>query len=147
MMAPEIWTRYRKENPHAESYDAWMFCGGGKAADELADLVIKGFKTATASAHQLYQIENAPIPSEGDLNIILKSNGEAACIIRITNVVVLRYCDVKPEHAYNEGEGDRSLEEWRKVHKDFFSKELEEHGLHFDETMLVVCETFAVEFI
>ncbi len=147
MMAQEIWDRYRRGNPRAESYDAWMFCGGGEAANELADLVTKGVKTATASVYQIYQIENAPIPSVGDLNIILRADGVAVCIIRITEVVVSRFCDVTAEHAYNEGEGDRSLEQWKRVHKEFFTKELEEHGLLFDETVPVVCETFAVEFM
>ncbi|NRU38203.1 uncharacterized protein YhfF [Clostridium beijerinckii] len=31
---------------------------------------------------------------------------------------------------------------WRKVHKDFFSKELKEYDLDFDENMVVVCEEF-----
>ncbi len=61
--------------------------------------------------------------------------------------IVCRFCDVGREHAYNEGEGDRSLEYWRKVHRDFFKRELEEHGLSFDENMLVVCETFVLEFV
>jgi uncharacterized protein YhfF len=147
MTKRDIWERYKKKNPRAESYSAWSFCGGGKGADELADLVILGIKTATSSAFQIYQIENSPIPSMGDLSVILKANGDAVCIIRTTDVAVCRFCDVTPEHAYNEGEDSRSLEDWRKVHKHFFTRELEEHDLPFDENMLVVCETFELEFM
>lgn len=143
----EIWNRYRQVNPIAESYEAWCFCNGGKVADKLADLVIKGLKTATSSAHQLYQIEKTPIPPVGEFDIILNAKNEAVCIIRITDVTIRRFCDVTSEHAYKEGEGDRSLNYWKEVHREFFSKELEEKGLHFDENMLVVCETFVVEFV
>lgn len=147
MKKEEIWDRYGLVNPGAESYDAWCFCDGGDIGDELADLVKKGVKTATSSAHQLYQIEKDPIPSIGELNIILKANGEAECIIRITGIHVCRFCEVSSEHAYNEGEGDRTLEHWREVHRDFFTKELMKYDLAFDEKMLVVCETFVVEFM
>ena len=39
------------------------------------------------------------------------------------------------EHAFKEGEGDRSLEYWREVHKKFFRECLEEYGLEFSENM------------
>jgi uncharacterized protein YhfF len=142
----EIWDRYTLVNPDAESYDAWSFCDGGEVGDRLADLVLKGIKTATASAYQLYRIEKAPVPSVGDLNIILRSNDEAVCILRVTDIRVCKFCDVTAEHTYNEGEGDRSLEYWREVHREWFAKELEEHGVPFDENVLVVCETFVIEF-
>jgi uncharacterized protein YhfF len=143
----DLWDRYRSIVPSATSYEAWSFCGGGKVGDELADLVIEGRKTATASAHELYRVENSPMPSKDGLSIILRSDGEAVCIIRTTDVRICRFCEVTPEHAYKEGEGDRSLEHWRTVHQECFSKELEEHGLPFDENVLVVCETFKIELV
>lgn len=146
MNTEEIWSKYRQFDPQAASYEAWSFCGGGEAGDRLAELVLEGKKTATASAYQLYMVEEAPLPSVGGLSIILRSNGEAACIIETTDVRVCRFCEVTPEHANNEGEGDRSLEYWRTVHQECFSKELEANGLRFDEDMLVVCETFRIVF-
>ena len=46
------------------------------------------------------------------------------------------------EHAFKEGEGDRSLAYWREVHKRFFTEELKEADLEFDEDMKLVCEEF-----
>lgn len=146
MLENEIWERYRSAHPEAVEHEAWSFCGGGRIGDELAGLVLEGRKTATASVHALYMAEGAPLPSEGGLSVILLSNGEAACIIRTTGVRVCRFDEVTPEHAFNEGEGDRSLEHWRAVHEDAFSKELEGSGLHFGHDMLVVCETFEIVF-
>lgn len=134
-----MWDMYREVDPDARSYEAWSFGDGGDIADELADLVIRGKKTATTSIYQLYQMEKAPIPSVNGLSIILNSNGEAVCIVRTSDVRICRFCDVTPEHAYKEGEGDRTLDHWRKVHRECFKKELEAHDLHFDESMLVVC--------
>ncbi|MBQ4279729.1 MAG: ASCH domain-containing protein [Rikenellaceae bacterium] len=50
------------------------------------------------------------------------------------------------EHAFREGEGDRTLTYWRKVHERFFKKELESVGQVFTEDMAVVCEEFHVVF-
>jgi uncharacterized protein YhfF len=142
----EIWLKYSQAKTDAKSYSAWSFCGGGDVGDNLAELVINGTKTATASAYQIYENEGSPIPAVGDLSIILKTNGQAVCIIRTSNVRICRFSDVTSEHAYNEGEGDRSLEYWREVHKEYFSQELDRIGREFDEEMLVVCESFELEF-
>ena len=57
------------------------------------------------------------------------------------------FAEVDEAHAYAEGEGDRSLEHWRSVHRRFFT----EHATHdrfadggFDEQMPVVLERFEV---
>jgi len=147
MREGDIWNLYRKSNPCASAYQAWAFCGGGPLADKLADLVVRGIKTATSSAHPLYVIEGEPLPSRGDLCVILRDDGEAACIIRITDVRVCHFWEVDDEHAFREGEGDRSLRYWRQVHQEFFAAELAEHGIPFGEDMMVVCETFRVEFL
>jgi uncharacterized protein YhfF len=147
MNAEEMWNLYKRSHPSAEKYEAWAFAGGGDLGDELADLVVEGLKTATASAYCIYEVEKAPIPSVGALSVILRSDGEAVCIIKTTGIEVRRFRDVTEEHAFLEGEDDRSLEEWRRGHQKFFTREMEPHGLHFDEDMLVVCERFVVEYI
>ena len=50
------------------------------------------------------------------------------------------------EHAFKEGEGDRSLEHWREFHKKFFRECLEEYGLEFSENVKVVREEFKVVY-
>ncbi|MBU3229044.1 hypothetical protein [Clostridium algidicarnis] len=53
-----------------KTYDAWHFGGDDPTANELAKLVVNGIKMATASAYQLYEIDNSPLPPIGGLNII-----------------------------------------------------------------------------
>ena len=137
MTAEEMW----QKSGLTGKYDAWSF---GEKADELAALVKNGIKTATCSAHIFYELENEDLPKAGNYNIILNSKDNAVCIIRTSKVYVTTFDSVTSEHAYKEGDGDRSLEHWRKVHKEFFTNELQEINRNFDEKMKVVCEEFEV---
>ena len=139
MTAEEMW---RASGIDGE-YIAWGF---GDDADTLAKLVKNGIKTATCSAHVFYEIEDEDLPKKGDYNIILDSNENAVCIIKTINVYITRFNAVSEEHAYKEGEGDRSLEYWRKVHKEFLTEELKSLNQEFDENMELVCEEFEVVY-
>ena len=139
MDAKTMWEQYVAHNPTKEEYDAWAF---GDDADTLAGLVLEGTKTATASAHPLYELDREELPREGQYSVILWQDGSAACVIRTTKVYVAPFCEISSEQAWREGEGDRSLAYWRAVHRTFFSKEMENAGLQFSEDMKVVCEEF-----
>ena len=139
MTAEEMW----KKSGLAGEYDAWSF---GDDADRLAKLVKDGIKTATCSVYCFYGMENEALPEEGEYNIILDSGDEAVCIIRTVKVYVTPFSQVSADHAYREGEGDRSLSFWRNVHKKFFTEELEAEGLEFSEDMNLVCEEFEVVY-
>lgn len=123
--------------------DAWAF---GEKADELAELVVQGIKTATSSAYALYATDGEPLPETGEYSVILDSRGSAKCIIKTTKVYVTAFDKVSEVHAYKEGEGDRSLAYWREVHEKFFTDCLKEAGLSFSSTMEVVCEEFEVVY-
>ena len=139
MNAEQLWSLFGVEAP----YEAWAF---GDVPDKLARLVLQGIKTATASSYPLYEQEGEPIPQPGEYSVILDSADEAVCIIRDTKVTVVPYREVTAEHAFKEGEGDRSLAYWQEVHEPFFTSEMEEGGLTFTEDMPVVCEEFEVVF-
>ena len=137
MTAEEMW----KQSGLAGEYDAWAF---GEAADKLAALVKAGIKTATCSAYDLYEAEGEDLPLPGDTSVILDSSDEAVCIVRTTRVYVVPFDRVSAEHAFKEGEGDRSLEYWREVHESFLKEELSSIGRTFDGSTRVVCEEFEV---
>ena len=137
MTAQEMWNASGIE----AEYEAWAF---GDDPDTLAELVRTGVKTATASAYPFYELEGEALPKAGEYSVILNTKDEAVCIIRTTKVYVTPYREVTAEQAWKEGEGDRSLDYWRRVHEAFFRKELEAVGLIFTEDMGVVCEEFEV---
>lgn len=144
MTAEELWQAFiREKNIPEEPYDAWAF---GEQADCLAQLVLRGEKTATASAYPLYELEGEPLPAVGEYSVILDAKDTAVCVIQTTNVTVVPFCDVSAEHAFREGEGDKSLDFWRRGHRRFFTACMEDAGLQFAEDMKVVCEEFVVMY-
>ena len=140
MTPQEMWNKYKQINPSiGDEIDAWAF---GEEPDLLADLVLKGEKTATASAYDLYALEGESLPQEGTFDVILDSQNQAVCIVEITRVSVESFNQVSAQHAYKEGEGDKSLTYWRQVHEDFFTDCLGEAGLIFRPESKVVLEEF-----
>lgn len=147
----EMWHKYLEsinENPEttAKSYKSWFFDNNQQDADLLAELVLKGKKCATASALSTFEYESIPIPEVGDLNIITNWQGIAQCIIESTNIEITSFDMVSEEFAQIEGEGDSSLEYWRKAHKKYFTEELSKMGKEFSENMFVVCEQFKIVY-
>ncbi len=84
-------------------------------------LLFSVIKTTTASAYPCYVAENAPLPPVGEYNLILNTKGEAICITEMIKVYTIPFNKVKDEHAYKEGEFDRTLTSWRKCHSEMFS--------------------------
>lgn len=140
MKPQEMWNAYKQINPSiGDEIDAWAF---GVEADLLADLVLKGEKTATASAYDLYAVDNDPLPQEGTFDVILDSQDHAVCIVEVTKVSVQPFHQVSADHAYKEGEGDKSLAYWRQVHEEVFTEWMSEAGLTFTPDSKVVLEEF-----
>lgn len=104
-------------------------------ADELAQLVIRGVKTASCCSYDAYKSEVSP--SIGDYNVILNGRNEPVCVIRTVSLTLVRYCDVSAEMAAKEGEGDKSLAYWQQGHQEFF-----ERTGDFSPDMLLVFEQF-----
>ena len=145
----QLWHKYltsinETEETTKKSYVSWCFGGNEEDSDKLAELVYTNKKTATTSLYCLYTIDNAPLPKEGDLSIITTFKGFAVCIIETTKVKILPFSHVDEEFAFKEGEGDKSLADWRKIHEQFFIKELKSINKQFSPGMLVVCEEFEV---
>ncbi|MXQ48780.1 ASCH domain-containing protein [Streptococcus pneumoniae] len=144
MKALDMWQEYQQMNPNiGDEVDAWAF---GAEPDLLAQLVLDGTKTATASAFDLYELEGEPLPKVGSYHIVLDSQDDAVCIIEITKVSVVPFKDVSAGHAFKEGEGDRSLGYWRQVHEELFTEWLAESHLVFNEDSKVVLEEFRVVY-
>ena len=140
MTPQEMWNAYKKINPLiGDEIDAWAFGVGSRS---LGKFGFKGEKTATASAYDLYAVDNESLPQEGTFDIILDSQDRAVCIVKITKVSVESFNQVSAEHAFKEGEGDKSLAYWRQVHEDCFAEWLREAGLTFTPDSKVVLEEF-----
>ncbi|QFJ54032.1 ASCH domain-containing protein [Pseudobutyrivibrio xylanivorans] len=151
MTEKELWKEFC-ENKNVDintSYEAWGFGDDEETADELAELVVKGIKYGTASSYDDYIAEDAldELPQVGEYSVILNGKDEAVCVIRTKEVFILPFNEVPESHAFAEGEGDRSLDYWRRVHKEFFEECAEESGIPFTEESKVVCEQFSLEYV
>lgn len=122
---------------------AWSFGATPEQSTELADLVVDGVKTATAGAAEDYTAEGEQLPEPGVLGIVLDGDGHPRALVATTEVQVVAFDEVTEEHAYAEGEGDRTLASWREGHERFF-REYDPHGRGFRSDMPVVLERFRV---
>ena len=84
----------------------------------------------------------SPLPRLGDFTILTTWEGEAKCIVRTTAVRLKPFFSISASYAKLEGEGDGSLEYWKKAHWEYYTRELQPFGRVPRESMIVVCEIF-----
>lgn len=125
-------------------YPSWYFCDNPTDADVCANLVQQGIKCATAPSLLGLQLRNEPVPAVGDKNVVTNFAGKAVAIIETVKVEIVPYYQVDQNFAWTEGEGDRSLDYWRRVHWPYYQRELAPFGLQPTEDMDIVCEYFEV---
>ena len=102
------------------SFSADYYCADEYNANLCADLVLKEQKKATCSMEYWYSVEGEKMPEVGHLQVVTNWAGEPVCIIEVTSVKKCKFNEVTPDFAVAEGEGDKSLEWWRKAHWEFF---------------------------
>ncbi len=142
MTAQEMWMKFtEKSNLQNEKYTAWAF---GDTPDELAELVLKGIKTATSSLYCLYDIKENKLSKVGEYNIVLNSKNEAVCIIKTTTISIIPFNKITEQQAIAEGDGN--LNNWKKIHRDFYTDCLKVYDIKFEENTELVFEEFELVY-
>lgn len=77
----------------------------------------------------------------GELSILLDGAEVPRAVIETVAVEVVPFDQVDEEHAFAEGEGDRTLAHWREVHERFWRLH-SENPRGYEPDMPVVCERF-----
>lgn len=139
-----FWDKFLETRPsctHLKKYkfEAWSFGNTKEMADDLGSLVLMGKKTATCSLLRAYEGYEDEIPRAGVYSVLCNGDERPIAIIQVTHTWICKYSEVTDQHAYEEGEGDRSLNYWKKVHQEFFSSY---PGFHEEDELL--CERFKV---
>ena len=113
--------------------ESFSFGDSPALADELLDLVLIGKKTATCWA-----------ASEGDKGVVVgkrwivkDGQGRPSAVLETIEVMRRRFGEVDAAFAHDEGEGDRTLADWREAHTDYFTRRSE-----FSPDMELYCERF-----
>ena len=144
-----LWNAFIAQHPAHKNSPIppyFYFCDNEADANTCANLVVKKIKQATAPSMWWYRHNKQSLPKIGDLFIVTDWHGEAKAIIEITALEQVRFKDVGEAFAYAEGEGDKSLAYWKRVHKTYYTQEMESAGARFAENMLVSCEYFKTVF-
>ena len=139
-MIEAFWAEFVEATGIDGPYEAWAFGDPSlpDLATELALLVRDGPKRATTGVVSEYEDEAEKLPEPGDLSAILDGEGQPVCVIRTTAVEIRRFGVVDEAFAWDEGEGDRTLEWWRRAHVWF----LEQQGIRVDGDTQMVLEHF-----
>lgn len=139
----QFWARCRSDLDHLpeEMPEAWAFGATRAHADELLRLVLDGFKTGTTASLWDHETTGEAVPEPGMLSIVLDGMGVPRALLETTEVQIVPFGEVGVEHAFAEGEGDRTLEYWRRAH-EWFWREHSENPRGFEPDMPVVCERF-----
>ena len=131
-------TRYVNE----KTPESFYFCDNEKDANDCAKLVVKKIKQATAPSLWSFEINNEKLPRKGDLNIITNWNKVPQAIILTTKIELIKFSEITAKFAQREGEGDKSLAYWKKVHKAYYEREMQGHKEEFSKDMIIVCQYF-----
>jgi uncharacterized protein YhfF len=133
-------------DPTPRFLEAFHFDDNQPSADELAQLVLEGTKRATAGLLWSFEAASATLPTVGTLSVVTNWAKAPLCVIETQRVDIVPFDEVTEEFAATEGEGDGSLQYWRRAHREYFGRECRRIGRTPEAKMPVVCERFAVVF-
>jgi uncharacterized protein YhfF len=112
--------------------DSFSFGDSPELADCLGALVLQGNKRATC-----WPANQGRLTEIGKLMVMRDGSGRPRAIIETIELTERRFSEVDDAFAFDEGEGDRTLESWRAAHQSYFERQ----G-NFAPDMLLYCERF-----
>ncbi len=111
----------------------------GELRDRLVAAILSGEKTSTTGLYAEYEEEGARPGEPGARRLVVDSEGKGVAVIEITESRVVPVRDVDVQFAIDEGEGFRSVRDWRAAHERFWSAYRDEA---IDDNTLVVAQRF-----
>ncbi|WP_088976790.1 ASCH domain-containing protein [Micromonospora coxensis] len=94
----------------------------GELRARLNTLVLAGVKTATAGLVTEYAEEGEELEHVGERLALVDDDDRLVGVVEVTAVETVRLADVSWEFARAEGEGDRSIAEWREGHAAYWAR-------------------------
>ena len=139
------WTKFvAATGSLATDYTVVAFGHTAETADGLLALVISGEKRATVSLLRDYAAGIEPVPKMGDFVVVVDWKRRPGCIWRTAEVVVKPFIDVDDAFAWDEGEGDRTLDTWLSIHREYFAGYAKREGFEMCDEIETVFERFEV---
>jgi uncharacterized protein YhfF len=111
-------------------------------ADEGAALILNGVKTLTSSAFWNYG--DGKIPFVGALSVLVDGVGRPRGIVETTRVEIMPFRAINEDMARDYGEGERTVDWWRRAMGEFYRTSAARHGAAFTDDTALIWEWFAV---
>lgn len=140
-----FWQEFRRARSVAEQdYDVCRMGDSAGMGDELLQLILTGPKRATAYLLRDVEAGGEMMGRVGGHVIVLDGQESPRAIWRSKTVEVKPLNRIDDAFAWDEGEGERTREDWLAMHVRYFTRRASGEGFTFDETMLAVFERFTV---
>ncbi len=146
--AERMWLAYAAAHPEraaaADEHPVERFGDTRELADELIGLVLHGPKRATAGLVADFALEGTPLPRIGGHWMACDGAGAPRAVLRSAELRIGPLESVDEAFAWDEGEGERTREDWLRGHRRYFTRTLAARGDVFSEEQEVVFERFRV---
>ena len=123
-----------KEKADWSGLERFSFGDSPQLADELLALVLSGRKTATC-----WSVQDGQQTAVGQRWVVCDGSEQPRAVLETVSLEQRIFNQVDEAFARKEGEGDLTLDWWRKAHQRYF-----ERNGGFDPSMLLWCEKFKV---
>jgi len=124
-------------------------CAFGLTSEDaraIAPLVLAGTKTASGALVWSHEVDGTSQPRPGDLWIVTAGPDEPVCVIETIEVHTYLYDEVPKEYAWEGGEGDRSVREWRRMYWEYIVAECTRIGREPTPKAPLAMERFRVVY-
>ena len=135
-----------KENKPNNPFVEASFSGTKEITDDLIVLFLLGKKNAGSSVVEDFETMGEPLPVIGNYWIVLSRQMEPKLIAKTVKVTINKFMNVPAEIATAEGEGDLSIEYWRKVHSELYIPHLAEWNLKSMGDATIITEFFEIVY-
>lgn len=140
-----FWQEYRQaRGVPKQSYDACRMGDSSEVGDELLALILTGPKRATACLLRDVEQGGETMARVGGHVVVLDGRDRPRAIWRTKTVDVKALNQVDDAFAWDEGEGDRTRQDWLAGHKRYFERRATKEGFAFDDSMPAVFERFTL---
>lgn len=147
--AEQLWKDYNETtDTNGDSYQTRWFGDQNQPTEvqAAAEAILNGTKTATTTPLDTYTNEQVAIPQPGDYNVLLNGDMKAVAIIKTVVSELIPFYRISAEHAWHEGDGDRTIGDWRARKTAEFTPTLEAHGHTLTSDTPMVSEVFEVVY-
>ena len=140
-----FWQDYRRARGVPEQpYDVCRFGSSPAMGDELLALVLSGRKRATACLLRDIETGGETMARVGGHVVVLDGDDRPRAVWRTRTVDVKPLDEIDDAFAWDEGEGNRTREDWLAMHTRYFEDRARKEGFTFARSLPAVFERFTV---